>query len=69
MKNSILMVGFDRDKFGDIKQECPKSGVSIHTLGNTSQALLEVLKRNHYLLIVIFSDDDSYLRDLTIIRG
>ena len=69
MEKWILAVGYDKEKFAETQAEWLKYRVLIRMESTLPEAIRELSKKNHYLLVAIFSDNTDYLIPLKIIRG
>lgn len=69
MEKWVLAIGYDNEKFNDTQREWLKYGVFIYMAADMADGIQELSKEHDYLLVAVFSENDSYLAYLKLMRG
>lgn len=69
MEKWVLTVRYDKEKFNDAQRESLQYCIFIRMAADTSVAIEELIKHNHFLVVVLFSDGPDFLQSLKILRS
>lgn len=69
MEKWILAVGYDEIQFADAQAEWLKYGILIRVVANIAYAIQELSHNHDYLLVAIFSKENTFLSELPTLRS